>query len=300
MTGRDFLILCVCCFLWGANLAMTRWAIADLGVDPLFFAGTRFLIVAILLFPFLRPIPKNLATLALISLLIGSLNFGLLFVGLGLSEVSAAAVVGQLGVPISTLMSMIFLGEEVRWRRWLGIGLAFVGVIIIAFNPNSFSLSVGLLFVLGAAVLGSAGGIIMKKMEKMETLRLQAWIALFSFGPVFALSAMFETQQISGYVAAGWKAWGASLFAAIAVTIVAHGMFYTLLKRYEISLLSPLCLMTPLWGVALGVGLLGEPFTVRFLIGGTISLLGVLVIALRPNTMLPEAALGKKASSGES
>lgn len=300
MTGRDFGILSLCCFLWGANLAMTRWAVADLGVEPLFFAGLRFLLVALLLVPFLRPVPKNLLTLAGVSLLIGSLNFGLLFVGLGMSEVSAASVVGQLGVPISTLMSMVFLGEEVRWRRWLGIALAFLGVIIIAFNPDSFSMSAGLLFILGAALLGSAGGIIMKKMEKMETLRLQAWVGLFSFGPVFALSAIFETDQISGYVAAGWKAWGASVFAAVAVTIVAHGLFYNLLKKYEMSLLSPLSLMTPLWGVLLGVTLLDEPFTLRFLIGGSISLLGVLVIALRPNKMLPEAALGKKFGGGDS
>ncbi len=300
MTRRDFLILSLCCFLWGANLAMTRWAIAHLGVQPLFFAGLRFLIVAILLAPFLRPLPKNLGTLFGVSLLIGSLNFGMLFVGLGQSEVSAAAVVGQLGVPISTLMSMIFLGEDVRWRRWLGILLAFAGVVIIAFNPATFSVSTGLLFVLGAALLGSSGGIIMKKMEPMHTLRLQAWVALFSFGPVFALSALFETQQIDSYIAAGWPAWGASLFAAVAVTIVAHGLFYNLLKKYDVSLLSPLCLMTPLWGVVLGITFLNEPFTPRLILGGTISLMGVLVIALRPNRVMPEAALGKKIGGGDS
>ena len=56
-----------------------------------------------------------LLTIALIAMLIGCLNFGLLFVGLANADVSAAAVTGQLGVPMSTIMSMIFLGEKIGW-----------------------------------------------------------------------------------------------------------------------------------------------------------------------------------------
>jgi O-acetylserine/cysteine efflux transporter len=300
MTLRDFFLLCLTCFLWGVNLVMTRWVVADLGVPPLFFAAVRFLLVALCLLPFLWPRPRNLGTLFVVSLLIGSLNFGLLFLGLGLTEVSAAAVTGQLGVPITTLMSMVFLGETIGWRRGLGMALAFSGVALIAFDPATFTVSTGLFYIVGAAFLGSAGGIMMKRMEKMDALRLQAWIGLFSFAPLFVLSGITETGQIDSYVSGGWRVWLSSLFAALGVSIFAHGAFYTLLKRYDVSLLSPLTLMTPLWGVMLGVTLLGEPFTLKFLLGGAISLVGVLVIALRPNKMMPDAALAERASPGDS
>ncbi|MDP3460452.1 MAG: DMT family transporter [Hyphomonas sp.] len=300
MSLRDFGLLFLICFIWGVNLVMTRWVVADFGVPPLFFAAIRFLGVAVLLIPFLRPVPKNLGTLFLIAMLIGCLNFGFLFVGLANADVSAAAVTGQLGVPISTLMSMVFLGERIGWRRGLGISLAFAGVIVIAFDPTSFSLSFGLLLIVVAAVLGSAGGIIMKRMPPMHPLNLSAWVGLFSFAPLFAISGLLETGQVAAYMAGGWQVWLASLFAIVGVSIFAHSAFYTLLKRYDVSLLSPLTLMTPLWGVLFGVTLLSEPFTWKLVIGGAVSLAGVFLIAIRPNTVLPEAALGKKYASGDS
>ncbi|MBU4568557.1 MAG: DMT family transporter, partial [Alphaproteobacteria bacterium] len=255
---------------------------------------------ALLLIPFLRPVPKNLATLFIISMLIGCLNFGLLFVGIANADVSAAAVTGQLGVPMSTIMSMVFLGEKIGWRRALGIALAFAGVVVIAFDPNAFSLSYGLFLVFLAAVLGSAGGIVMKRMAPMGALNLQAWVGLFSFAPLFAISALLETGQVSAYAGGGWQVWFASLFAILGVSVFAHSAFYTLVKRHDVSLLSPLTLMTPLWGVLFGVTLLGEPFTWKLVIGGAVSLAGVFLIAIRPNTVLPEASLGKKIASGDS
>ena len=300
MSLRDFGLLFLICFIWGVNLVMTRWVVSDFSVPPLFFAAIRFLGVAVLLIPFLRPVPKNLATLFLIAMLIGCLNFGLLFIGLANADVSAAAVTGQLGVPISTLMSMVFLGEHIRWRRGLGIALAFAGVVVIAFDPNSFTLSYGLMLIFFAAVLGSAGGIVMKRMPPMDALNLQAWVGLFSFAPLFAMSGLMETGQIEAYVAGGWEVWLASLFAVLGVSIFAHSAFYTLVKRHDVSLLSPLTLMTPLWGVVFGVTLLGEPFTWKLVIGGAVSLAGVFLIAIRPNSVLPDASLGKKLASGDS
>jgi len=210
MNFKDFSLLFTVCFVWGLNIVVTRWVVFDAAVPPIFFAGLRFLGVALLLIPFLRPIPKDIKTLFLISFFIGSGHFALLFVGLANAEASSASIVSQLGVPFMTLMSMAFLGETIGWRRGLGIMLAFAGSI---------------------------------------------------FG---------------------------------------HGAFYHLIKKYDISLLSPLTLMTPIWGVVLSIILLNDAITSRLVLGAIISLGGVFVIAVRPNTAMPEAGVGKKLSSGGS
>jgi len=178
---KDFALLFTVCFVWGLNVVITRWVVFDAAIPPIFFAAIRFLGVALLLIPFLKPIPKDIKTLFLISFFIGSGHFALLFVGLANAEASAAAIVGQLSVPFSTLMSMVFLGEKVRWRRGIGIMLAFAGVLLIAVDPKSFSISFGLLYVAGAAFVGSVGGILMKRMSPISVLQLQVWIGLFSF-----------------------------------------------------------------------------------------------------------------------
>ena len=300
MGFRDFLLLFAVCLVWGLNIVVTRWTVFDAAVPPIFFAAVRFLGVAAVLLPFLRPVPKDITTLFFISFFIGSGHFALLFLGLANAEASAASVVGQLGVPFATLMSMAFLGETIGWRRGLGIMLAFSGVLVIAVDPASFTVSYGLLYIAGAAFIGSVGGILMKRMSPIPALQMQAWIGLFSFLPLFALSFMVEAGQWSAYTGGGLWVISATVFAVLGVSIFGHGGFYLLIKKYDISLLSPLTLMTPIWGVVLSISFLGEPITANLILGAVISLGGVFVIAVRPNTKLPEAALGKKLGSGQS
>ncbi|MEM1148469.1 MAG: DMT family transporter [Pseudomonadota bacterium] len=296
MNFRDFMLLSTVCFVWGLNLVVTRWVVADAGVPPLFFAGIRFAGIALVLFCFLRPIPKNLGTLFFIAMGMGAVHFAFLFMGLATAEASSVAVVGQLGVPFSTLMSMAFLGEVVGWRRGLGIMLAFAGAILIAVDPNTFELSFGLLYVVFAALVASAAGILMKRMPPISALQMQAWIGLFSFAPLFAVSGLVERDQNgwSAFLDGGWLVWGATAYAVLGVSVFGHGYFYSLIKKYEISLLSPLTLMTPVWGVVLSIVLLGEVLTLQLAVGAAISLGGVFVILVRPNRVMPEAALGDK------
>ena len=298
MGFRDFVLLFAVCLVWGLNLVVTRWVVADMGVPPIFFAALRFAGIAVLLLAFLRPLPTSLGTLFLISMCMGAAHFALLFLGLAYAEASAVAVVGQLGVPFSTLMSMAFLGETVGWRRALGIMLAFAGTLLIVVDPQTFSLSAGLLFVVASAFIGSIGGILMKRMAPISAFRLQAWVGLFSFPPLFILSGLTESGQVEAFVSGGIWVWLASLFAIVGVSIFGHGAFYSLIKRHDISLLSPLTLMTPIWGVIFGVVLLSEPLTLKLVVGAAISLSGVFVIAVRQNKALPEAALGRKLGGG--
>lgn len=296
MTFRDFLLLAAVCFVWGLNLVVTRWVVADAGVPPIFFAAIRFAGLALVLFWFLRPIPKQLGVLFLIAMGMGAGHFALLFQGLAQAEASSVSVVGQLGVPFSTLMSMAFLGETVGWRRGLGILLAFAGAILIAVDPKTFSLSFGLIYVVFAALVASGAGILMKRMPSISALQMQAWIGLFSFAPLFAVSGLVEGDQ-NGWgalIEGGWLVWLATIYAIIGVSVFGHGGFYSLIKKYDISLLSPLTLMTPIWGVVLGVVLLGEVLTLQLVVGAAISLGGVFVILVRPNRVMPEAALGDK------
>ena len=300
MGFKDFSLLFAVCFVWGLNIVITRWVVFDAAVPPVFFAAIRFLSVTILLLPFLRPIPKDVKTLFFISFFIGAGHFALLFIGLANAEASAASVVSQLGVPFSTLMSMAFLGETISWRRGLGIMLAFAGVLLIAIDPTSFTVSFGLLYVAGAAFIGSIGGILMKRISPVSALQMQVWIGLFSFTPLFIVSVFLEDAQWSTYVAGGWSVWIATAFAVIGVSIFGHGAFYHLIKKYDISLLSPLTLMTPIWGVVLSIILLKDAITAQLILGAIISLGGVFVIAVRPNKALPEAGMGKKIGSGGS
>ena len=100
MTLRDFGLFALICFVWGLNIIISRWIFIGTDVSPLFYAGVRFALIALVLTPiFFQRWPDQLVKLFFISLCMGSAHFGLLFYGLANASASASAVVGQLGVP---------------------------------------------------------------------------------------------------------------------------------------------------------------------------------------------------------
>src|SRR5690606_26708955 len=121
-----------------------------------------------------------------------------------------------------------------------------------------------------------------------------AWIGLFSIAPLMLMSFLWEEGQADAYLALDWRVYASSLFAVIGVSIFAHGSFYRLIKRYEVTLLSPLTLMTPVMGVLLGVAFLGESVTWQMVVGGVMALAGVGIIGVRRNRRFPEAPVGDK------
>lgn len=296
MKPADFALLVAVCLFWALNLVITRWTVTEGGVPPIFFAAIRVTLLAAVLLPFLLPAPRQIGIMFLIAMGMAGIHFGLLFLGLAESTAGVAAVVGQLGVPFTTILSIIFLKEQIGVWRTSGIVLAFAGVMIIVIDPSQFSLTIGIVYLVGAAFVGAVANILMKRIDPMPAMRLQAWIGLFSITPLMLTSFALETGQIDAYAALDWRVYLASIFAVAGVSIFAHGSFYRLIKKYEVTLLSPLTLMTPVMGVGLGVLLLGEGVTWNMIVGGIIALAGVGVIGIRRNRRFPEAAVGDKIS----
>lgn len=286
MAVRDFALLTLVCLVWALNTIISKYVVSDLAVPPLFYAALRFMIVLALVFPWLRPVPKPLWRIVAVGLLMGGGSFALVFLGLKNAAPSAVAVVSQLGVPMTTLLSMVMLGEKVRWRRGLGIALTFAGVVCVMWDPGGFHLTGGLAFIALSAFLGSLGAVMMKQVEGVKPLQFQAWVGLSSAPPLLAASLLWETGQAASVISAGWPFVGAVVFSALVVSVVGHTTYYGLIQRYEANLISPLTLMTPLATIALGVVLTNDPFDLRMGVGTAIALAGVLIIALRPNQVM--------------
>jgi O-acetylserine/cysteine efflux transporter len=287
MALRDFALLTIICLVWASNNIISKLVVTELEVAPLFYAALRFGIVLAVVFPWLRDPPRPLWRLILVSMLMGGGNFALMFIGLKTASPSSSAVVLQLGVPITTVLSMLILGEVVRWRRGIGIAMTVAGALIVMWRPGGLTASHGLLFILGAVFLGSLGAVMMKQIDGVKPLQFQAWVGLTSVVPLTILSAIFEPGAMQHAIAAGWPFLAAVLYSALVVSVVAHTLFYGLIQRYEANLIAPLTQMTPLATIFLGVLITKDHFDLRMAFGATLALVGVVIIAMRPNQVLP-------------
>jgi drug/metabolite transporter (DMT)-like permease len=158
--------------------------------------------------------------------------------------------------------------------------LSLAGVLIVLWQPG-FKVSAGMLLVLAAAACGSLGAVLMKQMDEIAPLRLQAWVGLTGFAVLTPLTIGLDQTEWHFAWQAGWPFWAALLYSALVVSVIAHTAFYMLIQRYEANLLSPLTLITPLATIGLGVAITGDHLDTKMIAGTAIALIGVLVVALR-------------------
>jgi O-acetylserine/cysteine efflux transporter len=277
---RDFLLLVAVCLIWAFNNVLSKIIVSNWAVPPLFYATLRFAVVAVVMLPWLLPMPRPAWRIVAIALCLGGGSFALLFMGLRTTSPSAAAIVLQLGVPFTMFLSVLILGERIHWRRGIGIALTLIGVLIVTWRPG-FALSHGLWLVAASAFAGAAGAVLMKQVDDVTPFRFQAWVGFVSVIALGLASATVETGQWAAASAAGWPFLAAVLFTALVVSVGAHSLYYHLIQRYEANLLAPLTLMTPLGTIGLGVLITHDPFDLRMGVGGALAMIGVLIVALR-------------------
>jgi len=277
---RDLVLLLGVTFIWGVNLITSKVGVRE--IPPLLFTTLRFGLVVAVLAPFLRVHRGQMGTLTIAALLSGALNFGLSFAGLRrASNVSSVAILNQLGVPFATLLSVMMLGEVIRWRRWTGITLSFLGIVILGFDPQIMDRWESLVLLLAAAFTGALGLIFVKKLQGFRPLELLSWTCALSLPPLLAGTLVFEQPTWESLGDVSWLAWATLAFAAFGASLFSHTGYFYLVQKYPVNSVAPLTTLSPVFSIALGVLLLGDHLTWRLVAGGLCTLLGVLIITLR-------------------
>ncbi|MFZ2507341.1 MAG: EamA family transporter [Steroidobacteraceae bacterium] len=277
--------------VWGFNLVAIK-----VGVDrfpPVFLGFLRFLIVGLLVLPWLRIRRGEMRWLLIAAVFGGGLQFAVMYTGVALSRnMSSVAIAGQLGVPFATILSVLVLGERIRWRRSLGIALSFAGVVVLGFNPHVMESWQGLALIVLGAFIGAIGLVAIKRVRELNALELQAWLSWGSL-PIFLwLSLLAEEGQFESLRNADLTGVAAVLYSALAASLFAHTAYFALVHRYPVSRVAPLTVMAPVFSVAFAVLFLGDLLEWHMIIGGVMTLTGVAVIVMREGKAAGAGSLG--------
>lgn len=275
-------IMLFCNVAWAMNVVVSKIAVSTIGLPPLFYTVLRSATVLIVLFPLLRQIPARLPLVLAIGFAISGGSFSLQFMGLQTATPSALGIVSLAGAPMTVLFAVIFLGEQVRWRRGLGMALALGGVGLAMGAPSEGSSFMGLALGFAGILVGSLGSVFVKRIE-VSSIALQGWAGLVSLAVMLPMTFAFETGQLEAIRAAPLAATGCVLFAGLVVSVGAHGAYFRLLQAHDANLIVPLTLMTPLLTIAFGAWLTGDAIGWPLIIGGAMAIIGVAIIVVRPS-----------------
>ncbi|MCH8895425.1 MAG: DMT family transporter [Proteobacteria bacterium] len=293
MAAKDLLLTLLINLIWGLNVVVAKYGVGQ--IPPILFTFLRFAIVAAVLLPVLKIHKGQMRAVIFVAVATGGIHFALIYTGLALAaDISSVAIAMQLGIPFATVLSMLFLGEKIRFWRWLGLSMAFGGILLISFDPQVFAYRNALALVVLGSLFGASGLLVAKKLTGVGVFELQSWIAMISWPLLLGMSLAFEPGQFAMLLQADLSVWGAVLYTALAASVLAHSGMYYLIQRYDLSLVMPTFLLATVFAVIFGVTLLGDQLTPRMIAGGSCTLLGVLLILLRqvrkPRTATPPAA----------
>ena len=271
-------------------LANTAWGVnfiaGKIGAEhfhPLFFTALRFLFLLLLMSPWLKPAPGYMKPLLRVAFLLGVLHFGMVFIGLNAGgNIASIAITTQLYVPFSAIFASVFLREKISFMSLFSIALAFGGVMVIGFDPIVFNHLDAILWVAGSALVMAVATILMRQCPNLGVFRLQAWIALVACPSLLLLSSIFESGQLQILSEVHVVDFWTPLYSAVGASVIGHGIVYYLLGRYPVSIVTPLLLPTPVIATFLGVVIFGDTLGWKMIVGGLMTLLGVMMLLKPP------------------
>lgn len=280
MKLTHFLFLMLINIIWGLNFLVSSLTVDE--IPPVFAAALRFLVVLVFLFPFLKILPGRMKPLLLTACVMGVFHFGGFYLGLAMSDdVSVVAVASLLSLPTATILAILILSEKVGWRRGVGILAAFGGVVVLGYDPRAFSYIDGLLVIGVSAFAMGVASILMRQLQGVPTMVLQAWVAVIGAPLLLIVSFIFETNQVQAVSEASWVALGGIFYSGAISSIIGHGGVYFLLQRYPVTMITPLTLLSQVVAVIASIVFLNEIMTIQMLIGSILTFIGVLIISLR-------------------
>jgi drug/metabolite transporter (DMT)-like permease len=166
---------------------------------------------------------------------------------------------------ILTVLAVVILKEDVRWRRWSAVGMGFAGVLLVI-QPHPGDLNAWTWVALCGTVLGAFRDVIAR------------WLP----ASVPTLVVSFTTAAVVAVAGCGWalvEGWqpmdgrGIGFIVASSLLLAAGYQFLVLALRSgaELSVMSPFRYAAILWALAIGYLVWGE-------VPNTLALGGIAVI----------------------
>ncbi len=263
LTKKDFILLALLTLSWGIN-----WPIMKIGVlhyPPLSFRTLGMMGGLIAIWIAARAqhaslvIPKG-ERMSVIKLAIPNMLVwhALIIVGVKMLSSGRAAILGYTMPVWAVLAGLLFFGDRISRSALVGIGLAFIGAMLLLSSEFS-KLSgqpLGTILVLIAAAAWGYGTVMMKRTSlSMPTISLTFWMLAFTTCVMSVLSVVLEADLMRMPVAVEWAA---ILYNAIIIFGFAHVIWFRLARILPPVASSLSVMMIPVLGVFSGAWILGE------------------------------------------
>lgn len=263
-------LMVMLCLSWGFNQVAVKLAIHD--IPPLTQATIRSVVAVVFVAAWckLRGMPLFVRDGSLVAGLAAGVGFGFEFIliywGLAYTTATRAVLFIYLAPFFVVLGARIFLpADRFSAYQWFGLVLSFAGMLLAfgvptpALDPRQ---ALGDVMMVGAALFWSFTTIVIKSgLRSISSEKVMLYQLVVS-APMLAVCALLAGERISRAPSA--IALGSLAYQTIWVVSITFVIWFALVVRYSANRLSAFTFLTPLFGVAAGHFVLGEPLTPAF------------------------------------
>ncbi len=274
---KAFLALIIANIIWGAASPIFKLSLQN--IPPFTLAFWRFFLGAIILTAVLKfrigmkiASRKDLLLLTFYALFGITANIIFYFWGLKLTYSINAPIISSAAPIITLVLALLFLKERFILRKFLGMLLGTIGIIVVVLEPllqvgidGSIVGNIFLVIAMLAAIIQTIIGKPILGRYNPVTFTFWAFvIGAASFLPL----AVFEYATIPHlYPMLDWRGYMGVAYGAIFSSAAGYTLFAWGLSKISATDVSMFTYVDPVVGTVLGALLLHEPITTPFLVG---------------------------------
>jgi O-acetylserine/cysteine efflux transporter len=279
MRPRDLALAVAVMAAWGVNFVMIDTGLALF--PPLLFNALRFTLAGIPAVFFVGRPQVPWRWVIAVGLALGVTKFSLLFAGMAAGmPAGLSSLVLQSQAIFTVLFAVLLLRERPRAQQVAGLAVAFAGIVVVG-SRTGFGLGAFLL-VVGAAAAWGLSNIATRKAAPPDTLRFMVWVSVVASGPLILLTLLVEgpSEDLAALSHPSVRPLLALGYVVVVATLAGFGAWGYLLRRYGVATVAPLSMLVPVFGLAAGALMLGEPIHPADVIGGLLVIGGVVYAPL--------------------
>jgi drug/metabolite transporter (DMT)-like permease len=274
--------------LWSVNYLVARMAPGE--IAPHMLALGRWTLAACILglfaFAELKAKRHLIMKNAWHYLVLGALGMWIcgawVYIGARSTSATNIALIYSLSPAFIVLCASVWLHEKLRGIQWLGIGLAFAGLIHVVIkgqwaNLLAVRFVAGDLWIVACAFSWAAYALLMKKwptdfspMARLVLTAIGGCIVMIPFTVIEACSGLPLTQTHWG-----WKSFALIVAAGLIPGSLAYWAYSAMQKSLGAARTAMALYMGPLYGSLLGWAVLGEAISIYHAVGAALILPGL-------------------------
>lgn len=260
--------------IWAGSFIFIKFGISD--ISPLSLSFWRFIVATPLLIPFIsrRPSLREIPGFVILGVSGVSLLYYLQFTALLYTTPTNTSILINTAVIFIAAFSAIFFNERLKFQQYLGILVAFVGIVLVisdgrlsvsgeSFKGDVMMIANGLLWAI-YTVYGK------KFMDKYSAIEIVFW----SF--VFGVVTLAPFVVITGLdIPSVPLTWVSVLYLSVLCSGFAYVVWYRAVERLGAAKTSVFIYLIPLITAIFSATILGKVITAFKAVGGFLTIVGL-------------------------